>query len=163
MSSLKEEVLKAQQNGDIAKLYMLQQRAQDELDADELGRFYANILDLALERLTDVLESARVMKLDEVQDFATLQALYEYALEHYSASKYTDASALFEILGGLSDNKEFCESMKTHQKLVDKNIEFDKFLNEMANLDAVEKNGSFYINVFTKKAYNLLNNDKKAD
>ncbi len=162
MSSLKEDVLKAQQNGDIAKLYTLQQRAQNELNEDELGRFYANILDLALERLTETLEAARVMNMDDVQDFATLQALYEYALEHYSASKHTDASALFEILGGLSGDEDFSASMKTHQVLVDGNIDFEIFLNEMADLDEVEKNRSFYINVFTKKAQDLLD-DMKAD
>ena len=117
---------------------------------------------MALERLTETLEAARVMNMDDVQDFATLQALYEYALEHYSASKYTDASALFEILGGLSGDEDFSASMKTHQVLVDGNIDFEIFLNEMADLDEVEKNRSFYINVFTKKAQDLLD-DMKAD
>lgn len=162
MASLKEEVLQAQQNGDIAKLYTLQKRAQDELNEDELSRFYANILDLALERLTDTLSSGRVMSLGDIQDFATLQALYEYALEHYSASKHSDASALFEILGGLSNDKEFSKAMKIHQMASSADIEFENFLNDMADLDTVEKNRSFYINVFTKKAHDLLD-DAKMD
>ena len=83
VENLKAEILKAQQNEDIASLYVLEQQAHDTFDEETLHGFYANILDLALERLTDTLEAHRVMDMNEVQDFATLRALYEYAIEHY--------------------------------------------------------------------------------
>ena len=87
VEELKEKVLKAQQKFDIASLYVLEEQAHEIFDEDTISGFYANILDLALEKLTDTLEANRIMNMNEVQDFATLRALYEYAIEHYSADR----------------------------------------------------------------------------
>ena len=160
MKDLKEEVYKAQQEGDIAKLYVLEQRAQDELSEDEVMRYYSNILELALERLTEVLEKAIKMDINEVQDFATLRALYEYAVEHYSAGSAHDASALFEVLSGLSNSQEFSQAMKIHQKCADAKIPLDDFINEIADIETTQKNGTFYVSAFSSKADELLNDTK---
>jgi len=158
---LKKEVLKAQKNGDIASLYMLEQRAHETFDEDTLGAFYANILDLSLERLTDTLESHRAMDMEEVQDFATLRALYEYAIENYSAGKISDASALFEVLSGLSNSKEFSDALKIHCLASAKNISLDNFIDIVADLDATSESGTFYISCFkTKEAQKLLENSQ---
>ncbi len=155
MNDLKAEVYKAQEEGDIAKLYTLEQRAQDELSEDEVMRYYSNILELALERLTEVLEQAIQLDVADVQDFATLRALYEYAVEHYSAGSVHDASALFEILSGLSNSKEFGFSMKIHQKAADAKISIDDFINEIADIEQTQNNGTFYVSAFLPKANTL--------
>ena len=160
MNDLKAEVYKAQEEGDIAKLYVLEQRAQDELSEDEVMRYYSNILELALERLTEVLEKAIKMDINEVQDFATLRALYEYAVEHYSAGSVHDASALFEVLSGLSNSKEFSKAMKIHQKAADAKITLDDFINEIADVDKTQQNGTFYVSAFSSKADELFNDSK---
>jgi hypothetical protein len=160
MRDLKEEVYKAQEEGDIAKLYVLEQRAQDELSEDEVMRYYSNILELALERLTEVLEKATKMDINEVQDFATLRALYEYAVEHYSAESFHDASALFEVLSGLSNSEEFSKAMKIHQKAADAKILLDDFINEIADIEHTQNNGTFFVSAFSSKADELLNNSK---
>lgn len=162
MRDLKEEVLKAQEKGDIAKLYVLEQRAQDELNENELMLYYSNILELALERLTDVLEKKIRMDINEVQDFATLRALYEYAIEHYSAGGLHDASALFEVLGGLSHDKEFSKAMQIHQKAADAKMSLDDFINEIADVEATQDAGTFYVSAFTNEAQKLLNESKIA-
>lgn len=155
--NLKAEVLKAQQNSDIASLFILEQKAQDIFDEKTLQAFYTNILDLALDRLTDALEVKRVMDMNEVQDFATLRALYEYAMEHYSAEKINDASALFEVLSGLSNDKVFSTSLKFHWIASRENISLDDFLSNIADIDKTESAGTFYISCFTKEAQELLN------
>lgn len=160
VEKLKAEVLQARQNSDIASLYMLEQRAHDTFDENMLQSFYMNILDLALERLTDTLETNRVMDTNEVQDFATLRALYEYAIEHYSAGKLHDASALFEVLSGLSNDKEFSLALKFHWIASKEEISFDDFLSNIADIDATQKAGTFYISCFNNKAQKLLNNSK---
>ncbi|MBU0720157.1 hypothetical protein KJ877_02320 [bacterium] len=153
---LKAEVLKAQQNSDIASLYILEQKAHETFDEETLHGFYANILDLALEKLTDTLEAHRVMDINEVQDFATLRALYEYAIEHYSAGDISDASALFEVLSGLSADKNFSDAMKLHWIASSENITLDDFLSTIADVDATQNAGTFYISCFSKEAQNLL-------
>ena len=158
---LKSKILKAQQNGDIASLYILEQQAHDILDEDSLHGFYANILDIALERLTDTLEAHRVMDMNEVQDFATLRALYEYAIEHYSADKSLDASALFEVLSGLSNDKKFSSALKFHWIASKEGILLDDFIENIADIDATQKAGTFYISCFNKEAQKLLDNSKQ--
>lgn len=160
IEELKTKVLKAQQEGDIASLYVLEQEAHETFDEDMLHGFYANILDLALEKLTEALEAPRKMDINEVQDFATLRALYEYAIEHYSAGAISDASALFEVLSGLTDDEKFSNSLKFHWIASKENISLDDFLEKIADVEATQNAGTFYISCFQKEAQNLLNNSK---
>ena len=161
VEDLKAEVLKAQQSSDIASLYVLEQKAHDIFDEDTLHGFYANILDLALEKLTDTLETHRVMDMSEVQDFATVRALYEYAIEHYSSGQIADASALFEVLSGLTNDKKFSHALKLHWIASSENITLDDFISDIADIDATQKAGTFYISCFNKKAQELLDKSQR--
>ncbi len=159
--TLKEKVLKAQSEGDIAALYVLEAEAHETLEEQDLIAYYANILDLALENLTNALESARQMDIGEVQDYATLRALYEYAMEHYSAGKKTDASALFEILSGLSSDAVFADAMKVHQLGADAGLSLDVFIATIADVDATQKAGNFYLSNFKKEALEAMKRAEK--
>lgn len=154
---LKAKILKAQQNSDIASLYVMEKEAHEIFDEETLHGFYANILDLALEKLTNTLESHRKMNMNEVQDFATLRALYEYAIEHYSAGQSKDASALFEVLSGLSNDEKFSNALKLHWIASLEDISLDDFIENIADIDATQNAGTFYIGSFTKEAQKLLN------
>jgi len=156
LEQLKEKILKAQSEEDIATLYVLEKESNELLDEDMLQGFYANILDLALENLTNVLEAHRKMNLNEVQDFATTRALYEYALEHYTAGEFSDAAALFEVLSGISSDAEFSHSLKIHCICAQENMSFDDFLSNIADLDATQNNQTFYISAFSQEGSDLL-------
>ncbi len=156
--ALKEKVLKAQQEADIASLYVLEQEAHEIFDEATLQGFYANILDLALEKLTDTLESHKKMDMNEVQDFATTRALYEYAMEHYSAGEPKDAAALFEVLSGITNDEEFSTALKFHWIAAAENISLDDFMDKIADMDATQDKGTFYISSFKKEAQKLLDN-----
>jgi len=157
---LKKRVLQAQESGDIASLYVLEREAQEIFDEDTLHGFYANILDLALERLTDTLESHKVMDMSEVQDFATIRALYEYAMEHYSIGKTQDASALFEVLSGITNDDKFSSAMKFHWIASAENISLEDFLDGIADIETTQVAGTFYISSFQQKAQKLLDDSK---
>lgn len=150
VEEFKQKVLKAQQDGDIASLYVLEQEAHELLDEETLHGFYANILDLALEKLTDTLQAHRVMDMVDVQDFATVRALYEYGIEHYSAGKVADASALFEVLSGLTNDEKFSNALKVHQMATSKGVTLDEFLDKIADVQATQDAGTFYISHFQK-------------
>jgi len=149
--ALKEKIFQAQSEGDIASLYVLEAQVHENFDEDTLMAFYANILDLALERLTNTLENMERLDMNEVQDFATLRALYEYAIEHYSAGSATDASALFEVLGGISNDEAFSEAMSVHRAGCDAQIPFDDFIDEYVDMNATQNGGKFYISFFKKE------------
>jgi hypothetical protein len=160
---LKEKILEAHKVEDIASLYVLEAEAHELFDEETLHGYYTNILDLALEKLTNTLEAHRQMDMNEVQDFATLRALYEYAMEHYSAGTPSDAAALFEVLAGLSNDDSFSDAMKVHQAAASENLSLDDFLEKLADLDATEKAGTFYISRFSKKAQELLDKNKSVE
>lgn len=160
IDELKSEVLKAQQESDIASLYMLEKRAHETFDEETLHGFYANILDLALEKLTETLESHKAMDMNEVQGFAATRALYEYAIEHYSAGDIKDAAALFEVLSGLTNDEKFSKALKLHWIASLENISLDDFIEKIADIDATQNAETFYISSFTKEAQKLLNNFK---
>lgn len=155
---LKTKVLKAQGEGDIASLYVLESEAHDVFDEATIQGFYANILDLALEKLTDTLESHRKMDMSEVQDFATVRALYEYAMEHYSSGEPKDAAALFEVLSGITNDKNFAKALKFHWIASAEQMSLDDFMSNIADMDMTQTKGTFYISAFTKEAQDLLDN-----
>lgn len=151
IDELKEKIYNAQGEGDIASLYVLEAQAHETFDEETLMAFYANILDLALERLTNALENLEKLDMNEVQDFATLRALYEYAIEHYSAGSARDASALFEVLGGISDDEAFRDAMAIHRAACDATIPFDDFIDTYVDMHATQNGGKFYISFFKKE------------
>jgi len=161
VEELKTKVLKAQQESDIASLYVLESEAHEVFDEDTIQGFYANILDLALEKLTDTLESHRKMDMTEVQDFATARALYEYAMEHYSAGEPKDAAALFEVLSGLTNDDSFSLALKFHWIAAAESISLDDFMSKIADIDMTQTKGTFYISAFTKEAQKLLDNTQQ--
>ena len=163
IEELKAKVLKAQQDSDIASLYILEQEAHEVFDEDTLQGFYANILDLALEKLTTTLESHKKMDMNDVQDFATARALYEYAMEHYSAGKVSDAAALFEVLSGMSNDDKFSWALKLHWLSASEGLSLDDFLENMADLEITQQKGTFYISSFKKEAQKLLDNAQQKD
>jgi hypothetical protein len=157
---LKEKVLKAQQEGSIAGLYVLEQEANETFSEEMLLKYYANILELALERLTDALETMRRLDMNEVEDFATIRTLYEYAIEHYSAGKPIDAAALFEIIGGLTDDETLTNAMQIHMEAAKAGVSLDDFINNIADVEGTQAAGSFYVCAFQDAARELLENAK---
>ena len=160
VEELKAKVLEAQKNADIATMYVLQEEALETFDEYTLSGFFANILDLALENLTNTLESCSTLEMNEVQDFATLRALYEYAIEHYHAGAIKDASALFEVLSGITKDEDFKIALTYHKQAALKNIPLEQFMDEYADIEKTQQNQTFYISSFTKKAQKLLDNTK---
>ena len=158
---LKKKVLEALTEADIASMYVLQDEALEFFDEEELSGFFANTLDLALENLTNTLESCTKLQMDKVQDFATLRALYEYAMEHYHSGNPNDASALFEVLSGVSNDEVFQSALAYHQLAAQNAISLDIFMDDYADIEKTQESKTFYISCFSKKAQDLLNNQKK--
>lgn len=156
---IREKSIEAVHYGDIKALYDLLERHHGELNDDIEQGIYGNILDLALELLTNTLESKAKLSLENVQERYTLRALYEYAISHYSAKRFSDAKALFEVLEGTSAEEEFSESMQIHAAAAALEIDIDSFIDKYCEIN--EKLDDFYIKEFKNKAHNLLAKVKK--
>ena len=160
VDALKQKILEGVDAGDIAALYILEAEAQELFDEETLIMYYSNILELALENLTNGLEVMKRFDIVDVQDFSTLRALYEYAMEHYAQHQLSDASALFEILSGLSEDEKFSSAMKVHMQACNAKISLDDFLERVADLDATQDFGSFYICAFNESEQKMLDTPK---
>ena len=157
VDALKAKILAGVDAGDIAALYVLESQAQELFDEETLIMYYSNILELALENLTNGLEVMKRFDITDVQDFSTLRALYEYAMEHYAQHQLSDAAALFEILSGLSNDERFSSAMKVHMQASNAKMDLDDFLEQVADLEATQQFGSFYISSFNESAQKMLN------
>ena len=151
---VREKSIEAVHEGDIKALYELLENHHNELTDEIEQGLYGNILDLALELLTNTLETQDKLSLQHPQEKYTLRALYEYAISHYSAGQFNDAKALFEVLAGTAKEKEFQKSMKIHALASEQKIDIDDFLDNYCEVK--EKMDDFYIKEFTKEAQKLL-------
>lgn len=156
---IREKCIEAVHHADIKALYDLVERYHSDLNDEIEQGIYGNILDLALELLTNALETQDKLSLENEQEKYTLRALYEYAISHYSAKRYNDAKALFEVLEGTSAEKEFIESMQIHAAAAALEIDIDSFIDKYCEVN--DKLDDFYIKVFKNKAHNLLDKVKK--
>ncbi len=156
---LREKSIEAVHNGDIKALYSLVETHNEELNDDIEQALYGNILELSLELLTNALESNSMLSLKDEQQKYTLRALYEYAVSHYSAKRFADAKALFEVLEGTADDEIFVESMKIHAAAADAQIDIDDFIDDYCVVNG--KLDDFYIKEFKKKAHKLLEKTKE--
>ena len=151
---VREKSIEAVHNGDIKALYELVETHHEELNDDIEQGLYGNILELSLELLTNALESQSKLSLKDEQQKYTLRALYEYAISHYSSKHFADAKALFEVLEGTAEEKDFIESMQIHAAAAAQEIDIDSFIDDFCIVN--EKLDDFYIKSFQKEAQNLL-------
>ncbi|HIC44833.1 MAG TPA: hypothetical protein EYO73_11340 [Sulfurimonas sp.] len=157
---IREKSIEAVHNGDIKALYELVEVHNNELNDDIEQGLYGNILELALELLTNALESKDKLSLLNEQQKYTLRALYEYAISHYSSQHFYDAKALFEVLAGTAKEKNFIDSMRIHAAAAGKEIDIDSFIDKFCIVN--EKLDDFYIKDFEKEAQNLLTKAKET-
>ena len=91
--------------------------------------------------MTNALENLERLDMSEDQDFATLRALYEYAIEHYSAGSAHDASALFEII-----KRDFCcKVMRRLCSAMDGDIRFIFFIKLQHLLTVADVNIKMFV------------------
>ncbi len=157
---IREQSIEAMHEGDIKALYTLVETYHEELTEEMEQGLYNNILELALELLTNALETQSTLSLDDEQQRYTLRALYEYAISHYSSERFEEAKALFEVLEGMGENENFCEAMAIHAAASQSQINIDRFLDQYC--EAIEKLDDFYINAFKKEARELLEKYKES-
>jgi len=157
---VRERSIEAVHNGDIKALYDLVETHHGKLTDEMEQGLYGNILELALELLTNALETKDKLSLKDEQQKYTLRALYEYAVSHYSSKRFADSKALFEVLEGTAKEKNFIESMKIHAAATGAEIEIDDFLDDYCVVN--EKMDDFYIKEFNDKVQELLDKTKDS-
>ncbi len=160
LAQIREKSIEAVHYADIKALYDLVETHHADLPDEMEQALYANILEIALELLTNALESKAKLSIRNEAQRYTLRALYEYAISHYSSQRFEEAKALFEVLEGTAEEELFVEAMKIHAAAAKQHIDIDTFIDEYCEID--DKLDDFYIKAFKKKAQKLLNKSKRT-
>ncbi len=151
---IRERSIEAVHHGDIKALYEIVETHHEELNEELEQGLYGNILELSLELLTNVLETKAKLSLEDEQEYYTLRALYEYAISHYSAKRFEDAKALFEVLEGTAKEDAFIGAMKIHAIAASAHIDIDSFIDDYCEVN--DRLDDFYIKAFKNEAQKLL-------
>jgi hypothetical protein len=70
---------------------------------------------------------------------------------------------MFEVLSGLSNDKEFSKALTFHAIASKENISLDNFISNIADIDATQNSGTFYISCFSKEANKILNKTQNKE
>lgn len=135
---------------DVLDTYLLIEKGSDEL----INKLYENILELALDKLSHKLQNRETCSLDNDEEHITLRAIYEYAIEHYSTDRLSEASELFLMLSILTENRTFTGAMQIHLVATLKGINFDKFLDDFVDMDMMDNSDESYFLLYFKDSAN---------
>ncbi len=153
----KDEALKSK---DIVKMYDVLDTmlALDQKDED-IDTLYQNILEVAFDRLADMLTSGERFDFEKEEDAYTARAIYEHALERWDNRDFKGSSELFMVLSFLVPQK-LQEAMLLALAATIKKISLDTFLQEFIDRSNIDEE-SFFFDAFTPKARDFFVQNQK--
>jgi hypothetical protein len=133
-----------------------------EGNSERINKIYEVILEEALHNLKKRLENETLFSLENQIDHYTLRAIYEYGIDKYSKSLFTEAKELFIMLSILTDNSSFKGAMQIHLVAVLKEISLSDFIEEYIDLEELEKDeDSFFMLYFKDNANSFLHENSE--
>ncbi len=151
LRNLQEEKQKALKTKDIVKMYdVLDTMLALELDDEDIDRLYEAILQVAFDRLGDMLMEGKRFDFGKAEDEYTARAIYEHAIERWDRKDFKGAKELFGVLSFLVPQK-WQEAMALAMVATAKRMELDKFLQEFVDKEKVGQE-SIFLDAFTDNA-----------
>ncbi len=159
LKELEEKRDEALKKGDIVLLY-------DVLDTyllldrdDDIDTIYQKILEIAFDRLADMLTKGEVFNLSNEEDLQVARAIYEHALERWNRNDFKGSNELFLILSYIILDEKIQEGMFLALGATAKKISLDEFINSFIDVKNLDENSLFF-DRFTKKAKDFLEDEK---
>lgn len=148
-------------NQDIAGLYEVLDTLLilDLNDENRINKVYEEILKISFNKIEDRLKEKDKLSIDN-EDIYFIRSFYEHAIEKWSLQNYDGAKELFFILTKIVEDKFLVDTFNIHLINSSKNIDMDKFYQEvdMEKEPTKEQYGYFISNFnFDTKEY-LTNN-----
>lgn len=148
-------------NQDIAGLYEVLDTLLilDLNDENRINKVYEEILKISFDKIEDRLKEKDKLSIDN-EDIYFIRSFYEHAIEKWSLQNYDGAKELFFILTKIVEDKFLVDTFNIHLINSSKNIDMDKFYQEvdMEKEPTKEQYGYFISNFnFDTKEY-LSNN-----
>ncbi len=151
LQNLQDEKQKALKSKDIVKMYdVLDTMLALDLDDEDIDRLYEAILEVAFDRLGDMLMEGKKFDFGKEADEYTARAMYEHAIERWDRRDFNGAKELFGVLSFLVPQK-WQEAMAIPLVATAKRMELDKFLQEFVDKEKIGEENIF-LDAFTDNA-----------
>ena len=158
LQELKEKKDQALKKGDIQELYDLLDTFL-LLDKDEeVDELYQKILEVAFDRLADMLTSSQTFDFEDESQRYVARAIYEHALERWNEKDFKGANELFLVLSYIMP-ETLKEAMMLPLGLTAKRVDIEEFINHYVDKEALDEE-SFFFDRFTDNAREFMGRNR---
>ncbi|MGM0518619.1 MAG: hypothetical protein ACQERD_03120 [Campylobacterota bacterium] len=149
LNYLEETRVKSIEQKDISAMYeTLDSMLILGLDEEKMNSLYENILKLAFERVEEIINSNKKLKLQE-DELLYVRAFFEHAVEKWSTKNFKGASELVFVLANIIEDEVLEKSLNTILIVLSKQTNLDDFFDNEVDLQkdpTDEKYGYFITN-----------------
>ncbi|MCK5850212.1 MAG: hypothetical protein KAH23_04795 [Kiritimatiellae bacterium] len=123
-----------------------------EASEDEINDIFTFIVNQAFDILAENLVEERGFDINNLEELATVRAIYEHAIQRYSENDIKGAKEIFLILHYTLGDTELKEVMMIHACAVMAGHSFEDFVNNLADTSSVDENDptAFFIKTFVQ-------------
>jgi len=138
LKRLEEEVASTDS---LAKVYqLLDTKLAIKADEDEINELFNRVVQSAFDKVSNEIAEGGRLDLANPDDWAAARAIYEHAIERFSANDTKAAQELFLALYYLIDHPEVKDALMVHAAAVGKGYSFDDFFNKLTKVEDADFN-----------------------
>ncbi len=138
LKRLEEEVANSDS---LAKVYqLLDTKLAIKADEDEINELFNRVVQSAFDKVSNEIAEGGRLDLANPDDWAAARAIYEHAIERFSANDTKAAQELFLALYYLIEHPEVKDALMVHAAAVGKGYSFDDFFNKLTKIDDADFN-----------------------
>ncbi|BCD67742.1 hypothetical protein [Nitratiruptor sp. YY09-18] len=159
LDNLQKEKSEALKYKNIVKMYdVLDTMLALDLEDEEIDTLYQNILEVAFDRLAQMLADAQKFDFAKDEDLYIARAIYEHAIERWDQRDFKGASELFLILSVLVP-EDFQEAMLLPMAATAQKMELDDFIQKFVKKEEMSEE-SIFLDKFTDNAKEFMQKSK---
>ncbi len=138
LKRLEEEVANSDS---LAKVYqLLDTKLAIKADEDEINELFNRVVQSAFDKVSNEIAEGGRLDLANPDDWAAARAIYEHAIERFSANDTKAAQELFLALYYLIEHPEVKDALMVHAAAVGKGYSFDDFFNKLTKVEDADFN-----------------------
>jgi len=152
-----EKRMKVQKSLD-AGYKLLGMKLAIEASRDEINDIFTFLVNESFDKLADRLIEKRGFDLNDLEDLATIRAIYEHGIQRYSEKDLKGSKEIFLVLNHTIDDNELKDSMMIHACAIMAGYSFEEFIDKLVDSENIDYNSptAFLIQNFTQPKEILL-------
>ncbi len=121
-----------------------------EASEDDINDIFTFIVNQAFDVLAENLTKHKGFSIQDPEELATARAIYEHGIQRYSENDKKGAKEIFLVLHHTIEDNELKDAMMIHACAVMAGHNFDSFIENLADTDAIDENDptAFFIKSF---------------